>query len=120
MADVIIRDPIKRQALYLLDVSKSNINLFIISFLNLVINSFFIVGSGPVTMVVGPTDVGKSTLCRLLSNYAVRIGRRPLYVDLVIPESFSSSGFLCVVIQILYDLFMKPRQSKVWKYSGKD
>ena len=40
-------------------------------------------GSGPVTMVVGPTDVGKSTLCRLLLNYAVRIGRRPLYVDLV-------------------------------------
>lgn len=39
-------------------------------------------GSGPVTMVVGPTDVGKSTLCRLLLNYAVRNGRRPLFVDL--------------------------------------
>ena len=33
-------------------------------------------------MICGPTDVGKSTLCRLLLNYAVRMGRRPIYVDL--------------------------------------
>ena len=38
--------------------------------------------SGPITMVVGPTDVGKSTLCRLLLNYGVRMGRRPVFVDL--------------------------------------
>jgi len=37
---------------------------------------------GPITMVVGPTDIGKSTLCRLLLNYAVRVGRRPIFVDL--------------------------------------
>ncbi|CAI6374963.1 unnamed protein product [Macrosiphum euphorbiae] len=40
---------------------------------------------GPVTMVVGPTDVGKSTLCRILLNYSTRMnapGRRPIYVDL--------------------------------------
>jgi len=37
---------------------------------------------GPVTMVVGPTDVGKSTLCRMLLNYAVRASRRPIFVDL--------------------------------------
>uniref|UniRef100_A0A1A9ZJ52 Protein CLP1 homolog n=1 Tax=Glossina pallidipes TaxID=7398 RepID=A0A1A9ZJ52_GLOPL len=36
---------------------------------------------GPVVMVVGPMDVGKSTLCRILLNYAVRLGRRPLYAD---------------------------------------
>lgn len=36
---------------------------------------------GPVAMVVGPMDVGKSTLCRILLNYAVRLGRRPLYTD---------------------------------------
>ncbi|KOC64300.1 Protein CLP1 like protein [Habropoda laboriosa] len=30
---------------------------------------------GPITMVVGPCDVGKSTLCRLLLNYAVRMGQ---------------------------------------------
>lgn len=39
-------------------------------------------GKGPVVMVVGPTDVGKSTLCKILLNYAVRMGRRPIYVDL--------------------------------------
>lgn len=37
---------------------------------------------GPIVMIVGPTDVGKSTLCRILLNYAVRLGRRPVYVDL--------------------------------------
>lgn len=37
---------------------------------------------GPIALVVGPTDVGKSTLCRLLLNYAVRMGRRPIFVDL--------------------------------------
>ncbi|XP_055625161.1 protein CLP1 homolog [Toxorhynchites rutilus septentrionalis] len=37
---------------------------------------------GPVAMVVGPTDVGKTTLCRIFLNYAVRLGRRPIYVDL--------------------------------------
>lgn len=39
-------------------------------------------GRGPILMVVGPCDVGKSTLCKLLLNYAVRMGRRPIYVDL--------------------------------------
>jgi polyribonucleotide 5'-hydroxyl-kinase len=33
-------------------------------------------------MVVGPTDVGKSSLCKLLLNYAVRLGRRPIFVDI--------------------------------------
>lgn len=37
---------------------------------------------GPRVMVVGPTDVGKSTICRLLLNYAVRVGRRPTFVEL--------------------------------------
>lgn len=37
---------------------------------------------GPITLVVGPTDVGKSTLCRIMLNYAVRLGHRPILVDL--------------------------------------
>lgn len=37
---------------------------------------------GPVVLIVGPTDVGKSTLCRILLNYAVRLGHRPIFVDL--------------------------------------
>ena len=31
---------------------------------------------GPIAMIVGPTDFGKSTVCMLLLNYAVRMGRR--------------------------------------------
>lgn len=37
---------------------------------------------GPIAMIVGPTDVGKSTVCRILLNYSVRMGRRPIFVDL--------------------------------------
>ena len=32
--------------------------------------------------MVGPTDVGKSTVCKLLVNYAARLGRAPVFVDL--------------------------------------
>ena len=38
--------------------------------------------NGPRVALVGPTDVGKSTLCKLLCNYAVRKGWSPLFVDL--------------------------------------
>lgn len=36
--------------------------------------------------VVGPTDVGKSSLCKLLLNYAVRYGFAPTAVDLDIGD----------------------------------
>ncbi|KAF4104981.1 polyribonucleotide 5'-hydroxyl-kinase Clp1 [Onychostoma macrolepis] len=42
---------------------------------------------GPRVMVVGPTDVGKSTVCRVLLNYAVRLGRRPTLVELDVGQS---------------------------------
>lgn len=45
---------------------------------------------GPIVLVVGPTDVGKSTVCRILLNYAVRIGRRPIYVDLDVGQGTMS------------------------------
>ncbi|VDN59708.1 unnamed protein product, partial [Dracunculus medinensis] len=41
---------------------------------------------GPILMVVGPTDVGKTTLCRILCNYAVRSGRTTTFVDLDIGQ----------------------------------
>jgi len=45
-------------------------------------------------MVVGPTDVGKSTVCRLLLSYAVRLGRRPTLVELDVGQSgVRSDGF---------------------------
>ncbi|MBN3299408.1 CLP1 kinase, partial [Amia calva] len=42
---------------------------------------------GPRVMVVGPTDVGKSTLCRLLLCWAVRAGRRPTLVELDVGQT---------------------------------
>jgi polyribonucleotide 5'-hydroxyl-kinase len=41
---------------------------------------------GPRVIVCGQTDVGKTTLCRLLLNYSVRMGRKPLFVDLDIGQ----------------------------------
>lgn len=37
---------------------------------------------GPRVVVVGPTDVGKSSICRILLNYAVRSGRQPIFADI--------------------------------------
>lgn len=35
-------------------------------------------GNGPRAMIVGPANVGKSTLAMILANYAARVGRRPV------------------------------------------
>ncbi|XP_023017710.1 protein CLP1 homolog [Leptinotarsa decemlineata] len=45
---------------------------------------------GPIAMLVGPNDVGKSTICRILLNYAVRMGRRPIFVDLDVGQGHIS------------------------------
>ena len=47
-------------------------------------------GRGPRAMVVGPPDAGKSTLCRVLLNYAVRAGWVPLAVDLDVGQGSMS------------------------------
>lgn len=46
---------------------------------------------GPKVMICGPVNVGKSTLSRILLNYAVRMGRRPIFVDLDVGQ-----GSICV------------------------
>jgi polyribonucleotide 5'-hydroxyl-kinase len=33
-------------------------------------------------MIVGPPDVGKTSLCKNLINYAVKQGGKPLFVDI--------------------------------------
>ena len=47
---------------------------------------------GPIAMVVGPTDVGKSTLCKILLNYGVRMGRR-YHISYI-----SKNSSICIVI----------------------
>jgi len=39
-------------------------------------------GAEPRVMIVGPPDVGKTTLSKILINYAVKHGRTPMFVDI--------------------------------------
>lgn len=56
-------------------------------------------GQGPRVFVVGPTDSGKSTLCKILVNYAVRAGFTPLLADLDIGQgSITVPGCLAAAI----------------------
>jgi polyribonucleotide 5'-hydroxyl-kinase len=40
------------------------------------------VGDGPRVLIVGPTESGKSSLAKVLTAYAVKLGRTPVFVDL--------------------------------------
>ncbi|CAH2285303.1 polyribonucleotide 5 -hydroxyl-kinase Clp1 [Pelobates cultripes] len=55
---------------------------------------------GPRVLLAGPSDAGKSTLCRILLNYAVRIGRQPTLIELDVELGSVSVpgtvGALCV------------------------
>lgn len=65
----------------------------------------------PQVMVVGPTDVGKSTVCRLLLSYAVRVGRRPTLVELDVGQS--GVRYIWVIINIDLD-YEKERNNNNW------
>jgi ATPase subunit of ABC transporter with duplicated ATPase domains len=41
---------------------------------------------GPRVVIAGPTDTGKSSLCKMLLNWTVRSDLQPTYVDLDIGE----------------------------------
>jgi len=43
-------------------------------------------GAGPRVLLVGPPDVGKTTIARILANYAARQNSQPIYVDLDVSE----------------------------------
>uniref|UniRef100_T1GC14 Protein CLP1 homolog n=1 Tax=Megaselia scalaris TaxID=36166 RepID=T1GC14_MEGSC len=54
---------------------------------------------GPIAMVVGPTDVGKSTLCKIFLNYAARMNRRPLYCDIDVGQGgLSVPGMIASIL----------------------
>ena len=40
-------------------------------------------------MIVGPADVGKTSLCKILLNYCVKGERKPLFVDIDANEVLS-------------------------------
>ena len=42
---------------------------------------------GPIALVCGPVDSGKSSLTRLLLNYAARAGHAPLFIDLDVGQN---------------------------------
>ena len=49
-------------------------------------------------MIVGPTDSGKSTTARILSSYAIRVDRTPLFVDIDIGQgALSMPGTVGVI-----------------------
>ena len=58
-------------------------------------------GGGPRCLVAGPVDVGKSTLTKILTNYAVRSGFTPLLIDLDIGQGMITvPGTLsCVLVE---------------------
>ena len=54
-------------------------------------------------MVVGPQDSGKTTVCKLLVNYAVRQNRSPVFVDLDVEQNS-----LCIPGSIAATLVERP------------
>uniref|UniRef100_A0A6B2L5X8 Protein CLP1 homolog n=1 Tax=Arcella intermedia TaxID=1963864 RepID=A0A6B2L5X8_9EUKA len=62
--------------------------------------------AGPKVVVVGSTDSGKSSLCRLLCNYAARLGESVTYVDLDIGQgSITLPGMISAIpLDRPYDL----------------
>jgi polyribonucleotide 5'-hydroxyl-kinase len=54
--------------------------------------------TGPRVLVAGATDVGKSSLCRLLLSYAARLGRQPCLIDCDVGQgSVSMPGTICAL-----------------------
>lgn len=45
-------------------------------------------GEGPRVLIVGPTESGKTSLAKLLTAYAVKLGRTPVFVDLDPADNF--------------------------------
>lgn len=43
--------------------------------------------SGPRILIAGPTDSGKTSLSRILLNYALRLGRKPTFIDLDVGQN---------------------------------
>ena len=61
-------------------------------------------GSGPRVLLVGPADCGKSSLARVLTAYAVKLGRNPLLVDLDTSQNMLSVPGTMAAIPVSSDM----------------
>jgi polyribonucleotide 5'-hydroxyl-kinase len=52
---------------------------------------------GPRVLITGPSDHGKSTTCRILSSYACRLDRSPLFIDLDVGQTSVVPGSICAI-----------------------
>ena len=52
---------------------------------------------GPRVMIVGPGDSGKSCLARILTAYAARLDRTPVFVDIDVSQSSTIPGSICAI-----------------------
>ncbi|KAF3915132.1 hypothetical protein ABW20_dc0102211 [Dactylellina cionopaga] len=56
---------------------------------------------GPRILLIGPPDVGKTTLCKILTGYSIRQGRKPMVINLAnggegvlsVPGTISAASF---------------------------
>ena len=65
--------------------------------------------TGPRCLIAGPVDVGKTTLTRILTNYAVRAGGTPLLVDLDMGQSMITvPGTVSAVLIEVSPFFLPP------------
>lgn len=61
-------------------------------------------GESPKVLVVGPTNAGKTSLVKLLTAYAIRVGRQPMVINtdsreglLSIPGSLTATPFASII-----------------------
>jgi polyribonucleotide 5'-hydroxyl-kinase len=58
------------------------------------------VRAGPVVVVVGPPDSGKTSLVKILANYAIRAGWNPLLVDTSVEQNLISVPGALAAVQV--------------------
>ncbi|TKR78204.1 hypothetical protein L596_019052 [Steinernema carpocapsae] len=77
---------------------------------------------GPRVMLVGPVDVGKSSVCRILTNYAVRLGHTPIFVDVDVGQgNVSVAGTIgAIMVERTADpvLGFDKRNAKVFQHGS--
>lgn len=63
-------------------------------------------GIGPRCLIAGPVDAGKSTLARILTNYAVRAGNTPVLVDLDVGQPMITvpGAVSCMLVEDVADV----------------